>query len=99
MVVSNYSHTMQQAMFVMFFFLILMMLTSGLFTPVESMPAWMQHLTIINPIRHFAQVMRLIYLKSSGLLEMLPPISLVVRHGCGAQCMGGVELSEERVKR
>ena len=63
---------MQQAMFVMFFFLILMMLTSGLFTPVESMPAWMQHLTIINPIRHFAQVMRLIYLKSSGLLEMLP---------------------------
>ncbi len=72
MVVSNYSHTMQQAMFVMFFFLILMMLTSGLFTPVESMPAWMQHLTIINPIRHFAQVMRLVYLKGSGLLEMLP---------------------------
>ena len=72
MVVSNYSNTMQQAMFVMFFFLILMMLTSGLFTPVESMPVWMQRITAVNPVQYFAQVMRLVYLKGSGLSEMLP---------------------------
>ncbi len=72
MTISNYSNTMQQAMFVMFFFLILMMLTGGLFTPVESMPLWMQRFTLVNPIRHFAEVMRLAYLKGSGLLEMLP---------------------------
>lgn len=70
MVVSNYSDTMQQAMFVMFFFLILMMLTSGLFTPVESMPEWMQRLTAVNPVQYFARVMRLIYLKGSGIGEM-----------------------------
>ena len=72
MVVSNYSHTMQQAMFVMFFFLILMMLTSGLFTPVESMPAWMQRLTAVNPVQYFAQVMRLVYLKGSSLADLWP---------------------------
>ena len=72
LIISNYSNTMQQAMFVMFFFLILMMLTSGLFTPVESMPVWMQRITAVNPVQYFAQVMRLVYLKGSGLSEMLP---------------------------
>lgn len=72
MVISNYSDTMQQAMFVMFFFLVIMMLTSGLFTPVDSMPRWMQHATSVNPMQYFAEVMRLIYLKGSGMSEMLP---------------------------
>lgn len=75
MVVSNYSDTMQQAMFVMFFFLILMMLTSGLFTPVESMPVWMQRLTAVNPVQYFARVMRLIYLKGSGLIDLWLPFA------------------------
>ena len=72
MVISNYSDTMQQAMFVMFFFLIIMLLTSGLFTPVDSMPLWMQRITAINPLQYFAQAMRLVYLKGSGFVEMLP---------------------------
>ena len=72
MVISNYSHTMQQAMFVLFFFLIFMMLTSGLFTPVGSMPVWMQRVTALNPMQYFAEVMRCIYLKGSGLVEVLP---------------------------
>ena len=73
MVISNYSDTMQQAMFVMFFFLVIMMLTSGLFTPVESMPLWMQRATAINPLQYFARAMRLVYLKGSGFAEMLSP--------------------------
>lgn len=72
MVISNYSDTMQQAMFVLFFFLIMLLLTSGLFTPVDSMPLWMQRLTILNPIRYQAEVMRLIYLKGSAFGELLP---------------------------
>ncbi|KAA6315656.1 Inner membrane transport permease, partial [termite gut metagenome] len=42
LVISNYSNTMQQAMFVMFFFVIILILMSGLFTLVESMPNWAQ---------------------------------------------------------
>ena len=72
LVISNYSDTMQQAMFVMFFFLIIMMLTCGLFTPVSSMPQWMQNFTAINPLMYFTQVMRLIYLKGSSFAEMQP---------------------------
>ena len=72
MVISNYSDTMQQAMFVMFFFMIIMMLTGGLFTPIDSMPDWMQWCTAVNPLRYFTQVMRLVYLKGSAFIEMLP---------------------------
>lgn len=70
LVVSNYSNTMQQAMFVIYFFMLILILLSGLFTPVESMPQWAQYLTAINPLKYFMQVMRLVYLKGSGIAEL-----------------------------
>ena len=44
LVISNYSDTMQQAVFVMWFFVVVMILMSGMFTPVRSMPIWAQTL-------------------------------------------------------
>lgn len=72
LVISNYSATMQQALFVMFFFLMIFILMSGLFTPVSSMPDWAQKVTIFNPLKYFMQVMRLVYLKGSAFRELLP---------------------------
>lgn len=40
LIISNYSDTMQQAMLVMWFFVVCLMLLSGLFTPTRSMPSW-----------------------------------------------------------
>lgn len=70
LVISNYSDTMQEAMFVMYFFIMILLLMSGLFTPVESMPDWAKNITILNPLKYFIQVMRLVYLKGSGLGEL-----------------------------
>jgi ABC-type multidrug transport system, permease component len=70
LVISNYSDTMQQAMFVMFFFLMIFILMSGLFTPIGSMPDWAQKITIFNPLKYFMEVMRLVYLKGSAFHEM-----------------------------
>lgn len=67
LVISNHSANMQQAMFVMFFFAIIMILMGGIFTPVSSMPAWAQTITIFNPLRYFIQVMRAVYLKGSDV--------------------------------
>jgi ABC-2 type transport system permease protein len=72
LIVSNHSDTMQQAMFVMFFFIMILLLMSGLFTPVSSMPEWAQTITIVNPLKYFIQVMRLVYLKGSSFADMLP---------------------------
>jgi ABC-2 type transport system permease protein len=71
-VISNYSGTMQQAMFVMFFFMPIIILLSGLFTPVSSMPKWAQIVTAFNPLKYFMEVMRAVYLKGSSMKELLP---------------------------
>ena len=63
--------TMQQAMFVMFFFVIIIMLMSGLFTPINSMPEWAQAITIANPLKYFIQVTRMVYLKGSGFDDLI----------------------------
>ncbi|MEO1435105.1 MAG: ABC transporter permease, partial [Bacteroidota bacterium] len=70
LLISNVSDTQQQAMFVTFFFVMIFVLMSGLFTPIESMPQWAQHLTIPNPIAHFVHVMRSVLLKGSGWSDL-----------------------------
>lgn len=70
LIVSNYSNTMQQAMFITFFFIMILILISGLFTPISSMPAWAQFIASINPLTYFIEVMRLIFLKGSTFAEM-----------------------------
>lgn len=63
--IANRSETMQQTMFVMFFFVMIFILMSGLITPVESMPAWAQWITRFLPPRYFVEIMRAVYLKGS----------------------------------
>jgi ABC-2 type transport system permease protein len=70
LIISNYSSTLQQAMFLMFFFMIIMILISGLFTPIDSMPRWAQIFTLFNPLRYFIEVMRMVYLKGSNILQL-----------------------------
>lgn len=67
LVISNHSGTMQQGMFVIFFFMLILMLMSGLFTPISSMPEWAQAITIVNPLKYFIEALRMIYLKGSQL--------------------------------
>ncbi len=74
LVISNYSSTMQQGMFVIFFFMLVFILLSGLFTPVSSMPEWAQTLTTVNPLKYFIQIIRHVYLKGSTITDLLPQI-------------------------
>ena len=70
LIVSNYSETLQQAMFVMFFFMMIFILMSGLFTPISSMPEWAQKLAYLNPLKYFIQIIRSIYLKGSTIVDI-----------------------------
>lgn len=69
--ISNYSATMQQAMFVMWFCMLVFILMSGLFTPVSSMPEWARYITYANPLRYFMEIMRMVYLKGSSFMDIL----------------------------
>lgn len=78
LVISNHSATLQQAMFVMWFFMLILMLMSGLFTPVHSMPEWAQLIAALNPLKYFVEVMRTIYLRGGGIVELLPQLGALM---------------------
>jgi ABC-2 type transport system permease protein len=71
LIVSNYSDNTQQAALLAFFFLVIFILTSGLFTPIASMPMWAQKMTLLNPLRYFIEVLRMVYLKGSAFSNMM----------------------------
>ncbi|MDB4882863.1 MAG: putative transport system, rane protein [Gemmatimonadetes bacterium] len=75
--ISTVVETQQQAMFVSFFLLMIYLLMGGLFTPVDSMPRWVQLLSELNPIRHFGSIIRAILLKGAGLTEIAKPLGLL----------------------
>jgi len=70
LIVSNYSDTTQQASLVMFFFLVIFILLSGLLTPIAGMPEWAKNITMINPLRYFIEAMRALYIKGSRLQDL-----------------------------
>ncbi len=70
LLVSTYSDNQIQAMFVAFFFMMIFMLMSGLFTSVESMPYWARIMSNLTPVTHFIRVVRMIVLKGSGFADV-----------------------------
>ncbi len=75
--ISTMVDTQQQAMFVTFFVLMIYLLMGGLFTPIDSMPRWVQLLSELNPIRHFAAIIRGILLKDARLAEIARPLGVL----------------------
>jgi len=78
LVISNYAATLQQAMFVVFFFMLVFIMLSGLYTPIDSMPEWAKWIAAFNPLKHFMEVMRAVYLKGSNPLQLIQPLLALV---------------------
>lgn len=72
LIISNYNDTMQQAMFVMWFFVVCLMLLSGLFTPVRSMPHWAYLSTYVNPVHYFIDGIRTVFVRGGDLRSIAP---------------------------
>jgi ABC-2 type transport system permease protein len=72
--ISTVTRTQQQSMFVAFFFTLIFLLMSGLFTPVDSMPDWAQRVAEANPVKHFVSVMRAVLMRGAGLETVGRPI-------------------------
>jgi len=71
--VSTISSTQQQAMMTsMFFFMMPMMYLSGFIFPIENMPAVIQPITYLIPLRYYLVIVRSIFLKGVGLETLWP---------------------------
>ena len=75
--ISNHTDTQQQAMFIAWFFTVIFILMSGLFTPIESMPNWAQNVTLLNPIRYFVEVIRMVMLKGAGFQDIKIQLGII----------------------
>lgn len=70
LLISVLSDKQQQVMFVGFFFLLIFILMSGLFTPVESMPRWAQMLNYLNPMFFYIRIIRGILIKGASIADI-----------------------------
>src|SRR5690348_8491884 len=70
LLISTFTDTQQQAMFIAFFFMMIFILMSGLFTSIDSMPEWAKMIAKLNPVTYMIDVMRMIVLKGSGFADI-----------------------------
>jgi ABC-2 type transport system permease protein len=70
LIISTYSKTQQEAFMSFFLLFMPLMILSGFFFPVSSMPRFFQWITIANPIRHFLEIVRAIFLKGEGIVGL-----------------------------
>lgn len=68
--ISNYSDNAQQAMFITWFFMMVFMLVSGIFTPIASMPGWAKAITFANPMRYYNDAVRCVFIKGSTFADV-----------------------------
>jgi ABC-2 type transport system permease protein len=78
LLISTYCDTQQQAMSVAFFFIMIFMLMSGLFTPIDSMPQWAKVIANLSPVTYFIEVMRMIVLKGSGFADIKYHLLIII---------------------
>lgn len=70
LLISTFAETQQQAMSVAFFFIMIFMLMSGLFTSLDGMPQWAYYIAKLNPVTYFIEVVRMVVLKGSGFADI-----------------------------
>ena len=86
LIISNYSDTMQQAIFVMWFFVVILLLLSGLFTPTRSMPTLAYLTTYVNPMHYFIEAMRTVFIRGGDFQSIWRQVLALL---CIGLLMGG----------
>ncbi len=70
LLIATLSRSQQQAFLGGFLFLLPAALLSGIMTPIRSMPEWLQPWTLINPLRHYQEILRGSLLRGASFEEL-----------------------------
>jgi ABC-2 type transport system permease protein len=74
LLISTVSATQQEAFMTTFLVIMPIMLLSGFMFPVTSMPEALQKATLLNPMRHYLEVVRGVFLKGAGVGALWPQL-------------------------
>jgi ABC-2 type transport system permease protein len=72
LLISTVSSTQQEAFLTTFLTFMPTILLSGFLFPISSMPKVFQWLTLVNPLRHYLEIVRGVFLKGTGLAVLWP---------------------------
>ncbi len=75
LLISTVSTTQQQSFLAGFLFMLPAVLLSGVMSPIRAMPAWLQAVTWLNPVRHYTEVMRSCLLRGADLADLAVPLA------------------------
>ena len=79
LLISTVSKTQQEAFMGTFLVFMPALLLSGFMFPVSSMPEIFRHITLLNPVRHYIEIVRAIFLKGTGIDVLWPQhVALVI---------------------
>jgi ABC-2 type transport system permease protein len=81
LLVSTISKTQQQGFLAGFLFVVPAVLLSGVMSPIRAMPAWLRAITWVNPVRHYAEVMRSCALRGAGFGDLVVPLGALALIG------------------
>jgi ABC-2 type transport system permease protein len=83
LLISTLSGSQQQAFLGGFLFMLPAALLSGIMTPIESMPEALQMVTLINPLRHYAEILRGSLIRGAGYADLAVQLSALAAMGAG----------------
>lgn len=70
LLISTISKTQQEAFLSIFLLILPAVILSGFLYPVETMPTFFRWLTLANPLRHFLEIIRDLFLKGAGIADL-----------------------------
>ncbi|MBT8487701.1 MAG: ABC transporter permease [Gemmatimonadetes bacterium] len=93
LLISTISSTQQEAFLAMFLFVMPAIILSGFLYPIDTMPDVFQTLTLANPLRHFLEIVRGIFLKGAGVADLGVQFGVLA-----AMAGGGLVLATRRFR-
>lgn len=80
LMISSLAVTQQQGLLGTFLFMVPAVILSGFATPIANMPRFLQHVTLINPLRYFLVILRGVFLEGAPfgeLVDQLWPMAVI----------------------
>ena len=81
LLISTMSSNQQQSFLGGFLFTMPAMLLSGIMTPIDSMPRWMQVFTYVNPLRYYQEIARANMMKGAGFVDVWTQLAALALFG------------------
>lgn len=94
--ISTCVSSQQQAMFFAWFALVVMILLSGFFVPIQNMPSAIKALTLLNPLRYYLSAIREIVIKGTSLYLLRDEVLALTITGIGCFSLGIIRFKKRQ---